>query len=149
MASSTLVYSSALDFAHHVNGKSKTYKVPHANAIAEMKAAGLTTGKSGDSHMYQGKDGFVWGVQNCYSGKNTLLEQLIFGDSKTAPKSSSATKWGRDKLTKDQPATPVQVVLSNWCSRSLRRDGTQSSQRERCWIRFLYKIKLCFIDCGW
>jgi ribonuclease/clavin/mitogillin len=65
--------------------------------------------------MYQGKDGFTWGVHNCDSGKKSLLEYPIFGDSKTAPKSSSSTKWQKEKLTSGQPATPLRVVFSNCC----------------------------------
>lgn len=77
-----------------------------ATAQAQMKAAGLQEGRSGDPHRFHNTEKFHWNVPACDKPSAHLMEYPVF------PTTSSKT-WDKDELTKNQDITAIRVVFAN------------------------------------
>nr|WGM57858.1 hirsutellin [Culicinomyces clavisporus] len=90
------------------NGRPKLFRVDVDVARAQARAAGLTTGRSGDPHRYFNGDNLRFGVHNCDKRDAILWEYPIYWVGKNAV-------WQKDTRTDRQPGgpTPLRVVYSN------------------------------------
>lgn len=96
----------------------KTFKVDLAAAEASVRAAGITTGTSGDPHRYHNGDGIVFNKNNCDKKDSILWEFPVYwvGFKKEGVKQKDIDKgWLKDGKSGQQPlgSTPLRGVYAN------------------------------------
>lgn len=115
--------------------KVKTFSVDEGRALAEMKAAGFTSGPSGDPHHFVNgivagteQKEVIWGVPNCDKNTSVLMEYPVYVSCiplmstsfltnltffvkwQNAPR--GVTSWDKNAKAKKQLNTPLRVVFA-------------------------------------